>query len=68
MARVRVRAGGRAYSRVITAGTSLASQEPAEAHFGFRAAETVDVRVEWPDGTVTNVAGVASGQVLTVTP
>jgi hypothetical protein len=64
---VRVRAGGARYSRVITAGTSLLSQEPAEALFGFPAANTVDVRVEWPGGGVTDVAGVQTGQVVTVT-
>ena len=65
---VRVRAHGQVHSRVISAGTSLASQEPAEAHFGFPAATHVDVRVEWPDGTATERNGVPTGRLMTITP
>ena len=65
-ARVRVRVGDRTLSRVITAGTSLMSQEPAEAHFGFPQAGPVDVLVEWPDGHVTERPGVDSNRVLLV--
>lgn len=63
---VRVRIGGRVLSRLITAGTSIMSQEPAEAHFGIPTTGTVDVRIEWPDGQVTTRRHVATNRVLTV--
>ena len=47
--------GPRTQSRLITAGTSLLGQEPAEAHFGLGQGvhEAMVVRVEWPSGQVT---------------
>ncbi len=64
---VRVEAGGRVMSRLITAGVSFMGQEPAEAHFGLGGAAVVDrVTVEWPGGGVSEVLGVAPGQVLDV--
>jgi hypothetical protein len=66
---VRASVGSKTYSRLITAGTSMAGQEPAEAFFGLGAATTVDsVAVEWPDGTVTTRTSVAAGQEITVLP
>jgi len=40
------------HSRLITAGISFMTQEPAEAHFGFGPERpmSVKVRIEWPDG------------------
>jgi hypothetical protein len=65
---VRVTAGSLQMMRPIQAGTSIMSQEPAEAHFGLGAAATVSVTVEWPGGTQTTVAGVAANQIVTITP
>lgn len=66
---VRATAGGRTCSRLISAGTSFLSQEPAEAFFGLSVAERIDqVRVEWPDGRITIVNNVAPNQVLVVRP
>lgn len=51
---VRVEAGGETMMRLISAGTSFLSQEPAEAFFGLGAATYADsITVEWPDGTTT---------------
>ena len=54
--------------RLITAGTSFYGQEPAEAFFGLADNLIVDeVRVEWPDNTVTVVDDVLTNQVITIT-
>ena len=65
---VRVRVGRRLLSRLITAGTSNMSQEPAEAHFGLPAGgpQRVDVIVEWPNGRVTERRGIEPGRTLTL--
>jgi hypothetical protein len=55
-------------ARAILAGSSIMSQEPAQAHFGLGTSAEVDVLVEWPDGTSTTLVDVAANQVLTVTP
>lgn len=54
--------------RLITAGTSFYGQEPAEAFFGIADNTLVDeIRIEWPDNTVTVVEDVAANQVVTIT-
>ncbi|WP_299116069.1 FG-GAP-like repeat-containing protein [uncultured Winogradskyella sp.] len=54
--------------RLITAGTSFYGQEPAEAFFGLADNLIVDeVRIEWPDNTVTVVDDIAANQVVTIT-
>ena len=53
--------------RLITAGTSFMTQEPAEAFFGLGSAATVDrVTVYWPGGEETTLHNVAADQYLTV--
>ncbi len=55
-------------SRVITAGTSTDSQEPAEAHFGLGGAETIDrLIVDWPGGMQTVYVGLRANQVHLIT-
>ena len=67
-AMVRLEVGGRTRTRLITAGTSFMGQEPAEAFFGVGGATTIDrVRVEWPDGRVTEVTDVPANQLVTIT-
>ena len=64
---VRVEAGGLSLARLITAGTSMAGQEPAEAFFGLATATTVDrVTIEWPDGNRSELTDVAVDQQITV--
>ena len=54
--------------RLISAGTSLYGQEPAEAYFGLGDANTIiEIKVLWPDQTETIVKDVSVNQVLTVT-
>ncbi|MHC5109136.1 MAG: FG-GAP-like repeat-containing protein [Planctomycetota bacterium] len=62
---VRIVADELAATRLITAGTSFMSQEPAEAFFGLGAATVVQtVRVEWPDGSVSEHDNIAADQVF----
>ncbi|TCK65015.1 putative secreted protein (Por secretion system target) [Winogradskyella wandonensis] len=59
---------GKTGMRLITAGTSFYGQEPAEAFFGVVDNTIIDeIRIEWPDNTVTVVEDVASNQVITIT-
>jgi hypothetical protein len=65
---VRVGTRGVHRMRLVTAGASFLSQEPAEAHFGLGQADAATyVQIEWPDGTFTTRADVAANQVITVT-
>ncbi len=65
---VKITYGSNTCMRLISAGTSFYGQEPAEAYFGVASQTTIEeVRVEWPDNTVTIVEDVAANQVLTVT-
>ncbi len=64
---VRAKVGNAWKIRHISAGTSFYGQEPAEAFFGLGEATTVDVvRIDWPDGTSSEVYGVAADQVLEI--
>ena len=77
---VRVECSGEATSlsmtRVITAGISMAGQEPAEAHFGLgpdtRPGDTLRVTVVWPDGSaptvLTGTVGDLGNRVVSVGP
>jgi len=64
---VRLTIGEVTQSRVITAGISHCSQEPAEAFFGVGDATVIDcVKIQWPDGDETVLEDVTVNQVLTV--
>jgi hypothetical protein len=67
---VRITVGGWTQSRLITAGTSVLSQEPAEALFGVGAATMIDsVEVAWPGGAGTTIAtDVPAGGTLRLLP
>ncbi len=66
-ATVHLTAAGTTQMRLITAGTSFLSQEPAEAFFGLGDATAAErVRVRWPNGTTSILDGVAVDRVLTV--
>ncbi len=66
-ATIRVTADGRTMTRFILAGDSSLSQHPMEAHFGLGDALSVQsLRIEWPDGTVSDYADVAANQVLRI--
>ena len=64
---VRARTGGKVQSRLITAGTSLLGQEPAEAFFGLGTAVEVDeLIVEWPDGVHSRFDVVTADRLLPI--
>ncbi len=53
--------------RVISAGNNFVSQNPAEAHFGLGGQQAiVSLRVEWPDGGVSEQQNIAVNQLLVV--
>lgn len=64
---VSVRVGDVTRTRVISAGTSILCQEPAEAHFGIGPALVVDeIRVRWPDRSESVYRNVAADRVVEV--
>ena len=66
---VRAAVGDLQIMRLISAGTSFLSQEPAEAFFGVGTLQIVDaVTIEWPDGSETTWTNVAVDQVLVLVP
>jgi hypothetical protein len=65
-ARVEVSNGSTVQVREIRGGNNYVSQNAPEAHFGLGEATTVDVTVRWPDGTLSELNGIAADQLLTV--
>ena len=62
---VRVAAGDLTMMRYVTAGIGFMGQEPAEAHFGLGSQDAAQVvRIDWPDGSRTELEDVASDQAL----
>ncbi len=62
---VRVEAGGKTMTRVITAGMSHLGQEPAEAFFGLGSAAMIDrIVVRWPLGHESVWENVPANQML----
>lgn len=64
---VELRAGGRVWTQEITVGGGHAGGVAGPLHFGLGAVDRVDLRVVWPDGSVTEQSGVVAGQQLRVT-
>jgi hypothetical protein len=66
-ARVTVKAGSLTMVEELIPGRGyLGSQDP-RLHFGTGQAETVDIQIRWPDGTMESHAGVKTRQMLTYT-
>lgn len=65
-ARVTVTAGGHSQMRQVTVGGGHAGGQALPLHFGLGSATGADVRVDWPDGSVSRVTTPAN-QVLTLT-
>ena len=64
---VSLRSGERRQERLIRAGSNFESQDPAEAHFGLGPAQTVDeLRVDWPDGTITRAGPLAADRFVAI--
>ncbi|QLG45940.1 FG-GAP-like repeat-containing protein [Costertonia aggregata] len=67
-ATIKIKSNNLRGTRLISAGTSFYGQEPAEAFFGLGTNNNVEeIRIEWPDNTVTILKNVEANQVLTVT-
>jgi hypothetical protein len=66
-ARVDVTAGDMSLVRWVSAGsTSFASNGPPEVHFGLDTQETLNIKVTWPNGTVSIIEDVAANQTISV--
>lgn len=66
--RIIVRAAGHTYYHSMTACPTYLSQGELVAHFGLGSAAQVDeIRVEWPDGTVTVQTNFAANRTVSVT-
>ena len=66
-ARITVTAGGRTTTQILLAGGSYLAGPPREVYFGLDAAATADlVRIDWADGTTTEMHDVKADQILRV--
>ncbi len=66
-AKVYATTGATTRMRSIDGGTSYVGTSELSAHFGLGGATVVDeLRVDWPDGTMTMISGVAAAQTITV--
>lgn len=64
---VKVRANGENQMRLISAGTSLYGQEPAEAFFGIGSSEVIsELKIIWPDKSETVLNNVDVNQEITI--
>lgn len=60
-------AGGKTQLRHVDFGDNYTAQNELSAHFGLGANETIEnLRVEWPNGEVTELSNLAADQSLTV--
>ena len=60
--------GTRSWTREITVGGGHASGSAGFHHFGLGHAETVQLRVTWPDGTKSDWQPMATNQILRIEP
>jgi hypothetical protein len=66
-AKVRVRAGGRVWTRELRLSSGLYSSHDPRLHFGLGPVSKIDaVEVEWPSGARSTVAGPALDSILVV--
>ncbi len=52
--------------RYLDGGSNFLATSEFSAHFGMGSSLTADIRVEWSDGTITGLQGVATNQTLTI--
>jgi hypothetical protein len=66
-ARIYVTVAGQTQMRELRAGSNFESQDPAIAHFGIGAADSIsELRVLWPAGVVTLFPAVEANQILVI--
>jgi len=63
---IEVRVGNRVLQRELTVGGGHAGGQLGWAHFGVGEADTVELRVQWPDGEISKWMNVTSNQFVTV--
>jgi hypothetical protein len=61
-------AGGVTQYDWMDGGSTYLGRSETLSHFGLGAATTVDMTVEWADGTATALSGVSANQLITVGP
>lgn len=66
-ARVMATANGITQLRVKNGGYHRWSQDAVRSHFGLAVSKAVDIRVEWPSGTVTTYPGVVADRLYRIT-
>jgi hypothetical protein len=57
-ARVTIRAGGKTHVQEVTSQSSYVSSNDPRLHFGLGVAETADIEVRWPLGTIESFKGI----------
>src|SRR6185436_8360920 len=68
-ARVTVTAGGRTTTQIVLAGGSYLAGPPREVYFGLDGAPIAEsVRIDWANGTTTELTDVKADQILRVSP
>jgi len=68
-ASIQVRAGALVQTRAVVAGNGYIGQQPDEVHFGLAGHTTVDeLRVTWPDGSVTTQRAIPADQRIVIRP
>jgi len=66
-AEITVRAGGKAFTRLINPGYSYASSNDPRAHFGLGPCDRYDaIEVRWPGGFVQHFPGGAADRIVEV--
>jgi hypothetical protein len=66
-ARVSIEVEGRTLSRTVSSGNSFMSTHDPRLHFGLGTARSAGtVRVEWPDGSVTEQHSVPADRFITI--
>ncbi len=65
-ARVHASTPTQSWLRVVDGGTNYQAQDDGRVHFGVADAQSVNVRVEWPDGTATLKRDVVTNSFLTI--
>ena len=64
--RITVRTGDHEQMDEVRSGGSFMSQNDFRLHFGVGSANTADVSIRWPDGTIDQLDHVAANEIVTV--
>jgi len=67
-AKITATAAGVTQTFWLNGGSSYLGRSQPVAHFGLGTETTVDIVIEWPDGTTTSMPSLAANQLLTANP